>query len=120
MLKEIDELIADRDRLKRERDRARENYNQQLLDNNELKKQFEDTLEEFNSRAKQTARILDNKLLNQILRGVGEDDSEEASQFNTTLLHNPMTYTEIIDRVSTYIRERAHRNVTNNEVSYSA
>ena len=117
VLKEIDELIADRDRLKRERDRARENYNQQLLDNNELKKQFEDTLEEFNSRAKQTARILDNKLLNQILRGVGEDDSEEASQFNTTLLHNPMTYTEIIDRVSTYVRERAHRNVTNNEVA---
>ena len=115
--KEIDDLITECDRLKKERDTALQNYNQQLLDNNELKKQFEETLKDFNSRAKQTARILDNKLLNQILRGVGEDDPAEETPFNPTVLHEPMTHTEIIDRVSTYIREKAHRNVTNNEVA---
>lgn len=115
--KEIEELKTECTKLKNERDRARDNYNQQLIDNKELKDQFEETLQEFNSRAKQTARILDNKLLNQILRGVEEENSNEEFKFNPSLLHESLSCSEIINRVGTYIREKAHRNVTNNEVA---
>lgn len=60
---EIDKLTAERDRLKSDRDKAKDSYNQQLIDNNELQKQFDSTLKAFNDRATQTARILDSKLL---------------------------------------------------------
>lgn len=79
---------AERDSLKRDRDRAKESYKQQLLDNNELEKQFSSTLEAFNNQAKQTARILDSKLLDKILRGVGEESTiEEITPFDPALLH---------------------------------
>lgn len=117
--KEIDALKAERDSLKRERDRAKENYNQQLLDNNELEKQFSATLEAFNNQAKQTARILDSKLLDKILRGVGEEPAiEDIAPFDPSLLHSdPMNCSDIINRVTAFICNKAHRNVTANDVA---
>ena len=117
--KEIEALKVERDSLKRDRDRARENYNQQLLDNNELEKQFSSTLEAFNNQAKQTARILDSKLLDKILRGVGEEPiAEEVTPFNSSLLHaEPMDYAAIIKRVLDFVRDTAHRDVTANDVA---
>ena len=46
--KEIEALKAERDSLKKERDIEREKRDQQLLDNKELEKQFNATLEAFN------------------------------------------------------------------------
>lgn len=117
--KEIEALKVQRDSLKRDRDRARENYNQQLLDNNELEKQFSSTLEAFNNQAKQTARILDSKLLDKILRGVGEEPiAEEVTPFDSSLLHaEPMDYADIIKRVTDFVRGTAHRDVTANDVA---
>ena len=117
--KEIEALKVERDSLKRERDRARENYNQQLLDNNELEKQFSSTLEAFNNQAKQTARILDSKLLDKILRGVGEEPiAEEVTPFDSSLLHaEPLDYVDIIKRVTDFVRDTAHRDVTANDVA---
>lgn len=68
--KEIKDLTAERDHWKSERDKAKDNYDQQLIDNNELKKQFDATLKLFNDKATQTARILDSKLLDKILQRV--------------------------------------------------
>lgn len=117
--KEIETLKVERDSLKKDRDRARENYNQQLLDNNELEKQFSSTLEAFNNEAKQTARILDSKLLDKILRGVGEDPIiEELVSFDQSLLHaDHMDCFDIIKRVNDFIRDKAHRDVTANDVA---
>lgn len=116
--REMDELIAERDRLKGERNKARESYNQQLLDNSDLEKQFNSTLEAFNDRVKQTARILDNKLLDKILRGVGEDTEEEKIPFDSSLLHmEPLNCTDIINRVTMFVRDKAHREVTFNDVA---
>lgn len=117
--KEIKALKAERDRLKSERDKAKDSYNQQLLDNNELEKQFGSTLEAFNNQAKQTARILDSKLLDKILRGIGEEPViEDNVTFDTSLLHvEPMEYKEIINRVATFINNKAHRDVTSNDVA---
>ena len=117
--KEITALKAERDRLKKERDIEREKRDQQLLDNKELERQFNATLEAFNDQAKQTARILDSKLLDKILRGIGEETaSQEIVPFDTSLLHNQaMDCSEIISRVMTFICDKAHREVTMNDVA---
>lgn len=117
--KEIKELTAERDHWKSERDKAKDNYDQQLIDNNELKKQFDATLKSFNDKATQTARILDSKLLDKILRGIGEEpDVEDIVSFDTSLLHaEPMNAVDIIKRVTDFISEKAHRDVTSNDVA---
>lgn len=117
--KEIDDLKRERDSLKKERDRAKENYNQQLLDNNELEKQFSSTLEAFNNQAKQTARILDSKLLDKILRGVGEESiTENIVPFDPSMLYaGSMDCFDIIKRVTAFIKDKAHRDVTANDVA---
>lgn len=117
--KEIEELVAERDRLKSERDKAKDNYDQQLIDNNELKKQFDATLKLFNDKATQTARILDSKLLDKILRGIGDEPvTEDIVPFDDSLLHTqPINYHDIIERVTDFIREKAHRNVSFNDVA---
>lgn len=117
--KEIEALRAERDSLKKERDIEREKRDQQLLDNKELEKQFNATLEAFNDQAKQTARILDSKLLDKILRGVGEElATEEIAPFDCSLLHtDSMNCVDIIKRVTEFVRDKAHRDVTFNDVA---
>lgn len=117
--KDIEALKTERDRLKDERDKAKDSYNQQLIDNNDLKKQFESTLQAFNDKATQTARILDSKLLDKILRGIGEEPTmEDIVPFDTSLLHaEPMDCVDIINRVTTFISDKAHRDVTSNDVA---
>lgn len=117
--KEISTLTEERDSLKRERDRAKEAYKQQVLDNNELEKQFSATLEAFNSEAKQTARILDSKLLDKILRGVGEEPANDSIEpFNVSLLNsNELNHSGIIKQVTAFVRDQAHRDVTANDIA---
>lgn len=117
--KDIEALKVERDSIKRDRDLAKESYRQQILDNDYLEKQFSSTLEAFNDKAKQTARILDSKLLDKILRGVGEENIiEEVAPFDPSLLHaESMEYYDIIKRVADFIRDKAHRDVTTNDVA---
>lgn len=116
---EIDKLTAERDQLKSDRDKAKDSYNQQLIDNNELQKQFDSTLKTFNDKATQTARILDSKLLDKILRGIGEEPPiEDPVSFDSTLLHTEsMDYVDIIGRVTDFVRKRAHRDVSSNDIA---
>ena len=109
---ECDSLKEDRDRLEIERDRAKKKYD-------ELEEQFDSTLNAFNNQAKQTARILDSKLLDKILRGVGEEPVvEEVVPFDSSLLHvESMDYADIIKRVTDFVRDTAHRDVTANDVA---
>lgn len=116
---EIDKLTAERDRLKSDRDKAKESYNQQLIDNNELQKQFDSTLEMFKNKATQTTRILESKLLDKILRGIGDEPTVEVPvPFDCALLHKEsMDYADIIGRVTDFIHNKAHRDVTPNDVA---
>lgn len=84
-----------------------------------LKKQFDATLKLFNDKATQTARILDSKLLDKILRGIGEEPAvEDIVPFDSSLLHaEPMDAVDIIKRVTDFISEKAHRDVTSNDVA---
>ena len=112
-------MKAECDSLKRDRDRAKESYNQQLLDNKELEKQFNSTLDTFKDEAKKISRVIDSKLLDKILRGLGEEPViEDITPFDSSLLHTePMNYSDIIDRVTTFITDKAHRDVTTNDVA---
>lgn len=118
---EIDQLIAERDQLKNERDKAKDSYKQQVIDNNELQKQFDSTLKTFNDRATQTARILDSKLLDKILRGIGDEptiETETRAPFESALLHTEsMDDKDIIERVLGFVRDKAHRDVSSNDIA---
>ena len=117
-VKDIDALRSEHAHWVAKRDTARENYNQQLLDNKKLEEQFDKTIDNFQDRAKQTARVLDSKLLDRILRSVGEEPEENtAVTFNVELLHEPMSAKDIVERVSYFIKEKAHRDVTENDVA---
>lgn len=76
-------------------------------------------MDSFNDKAKQTARILDSKLLDKILRGIEDEPAIEApDSFDSTQLHaEPVNYTEIIERVADFVRDKAHRDVTFNDVA---
>lgn len=110
--REIKDLTAERDRLEIEK-------NVRAKDYEKLEEQFRETLDSFNDKAKQTARILDSKLLDKILRGIGEEPAvEDMVPFDTSLLHTqPMDAVDIIKRVTDFISEKAHRNVTSNDVA---
>lgn len=99
------------------RTNARNDYIRQIEENKDLREQFERTLEDFNSRAKQTAKVLDSKLLERILLGLGGDTvSKEILPFDSKCLDHPSDAKELIKTVEDYIREIAHRNVTTNDV----
>ena len=117
--KEIEDLKAEREHWKEERDKAKDSYNQQVIDNNDLKKQFESTLQAFNDKATTIARTIDSKLLDKILQGIGEEPvAEDIVPFDTSLLHTePMEAVYIINRVTDFIHEKAHRDVTSNDVA---
>lgn len=117
--KEIEDLKREREHWKDERDKAKDSYNQQVIDNNDLKKQFESTLQAFNDKATTIARTIDSKLLDKILRGIGEEPVvEDIVPFDTSLLHTePMDDVDIIKRVTDFISEKAHRDVTSNDVA---
>lgn len=110
--REIKDLTAERDRLEIEKNIRAKDYEK-------LEEQFRETLDSFNDQAKQTARILDSKLLDKILRGIGEEPAvEDMVPFDTSLLHTePMDAVDIIKRVTDFISEKAHRNVTSNDVA---
>lgn len=113
---DLDEEIA---KLASERDRLEIEKNVRAKDYEKLEKQFRETLDSFNDEAKQTARILDSKLLDKILRGIEDEPTVEAPiPFDSTLLHvEPMNYTDIIKRVSDFVRDKAHRDVTSNDIA---
>jgi hypothetical protein len=110
--KEIEHLKAERDRLEIEKNIRAKDYEK-------LEEQFRETLDSFNDKAKQTARILDSKLLDKILRGIGDEPTaENIVPFDISLLHTePINYHNIIERVTDFIREKAHRDVTFNDVA---
>lgn len=113
---DLDEEIA---KLASERDRLEIEKNVRAKDYEKLEKQFRETLDSFNDEAKQTARILDSKLLDKILRGIEDEPTVEAPiPFDSTLLHvEPMNYTDIIKRVLDFVRDKAHRDVTSNDIA---
>jgi len=114
----IEELQMECNKYISERDAARDNYKKQIVDNAELEKELEETLRRFSDKASVTAKALDSKLLDRVLRSVGGESFETMqTPFITTVLHEPIAREDIINRVVEYIRDIAHRNVEYNDVA---
>lgn len=118
--KRLEELRAECEHYSAEREKEKEKYKQQVIENNELERQLRETLENFSDKAKQTAKILDNKLLERILRSIDGDAIDDANsyEFDSSLLYSaPMDYKEIVNRVASFVRDKAHRDSSNNDIA---
>ena len=117
LLREISELEGEREKLKKERERVHAVYEQQIKDNKALEEQFDKTLKSFNNRVKQTARVIDSKLLEKILRGIGDEtEIKDIPPFDENLLHGHMDCNEIVEQVRSFICEKARRDIQKNDV----
>lgn len=117
--KRLEELRAECKHYSAEIEKKKEKYNEQVIENNELERQLRETLENFSDKAKQTAKILDNKLLERILRSIDGDaiDDVNPCKFDPSLLCSaPMDYKEIVNRVASFVRDKAHRDSSNNDI----
>ena len=119
--KKIEQLRNDCERFSTMRDKAKEKYDQQVIDNNDLEKRFKETIENFKGETKSIAKILDKKLLDRVLRSIDGDSAEDEvldTSFDTSLLNkDQMDSAEIIERVTSFVREKAHRDVTTNDIA---
>jgi len=114
----IEELQTERDKYISECDAAHENYKNQIAENAKLEKELENKLGWISDKASITAKALDSKLMDRILRSVGGEPIEAKQvPFNPSVLHAPMAREDIINRVVEYIRDTAHRNVEYNDVA---
>lgn len=81
-----------------------------------LNQQCEATIAEFSSQARQTARILDNKLLEKVLQNMDESEPMHKVIFDQSLLQPQLDSKTIIEQVSDYF-EKAHRHCTHNDIA---
>ena len=118
--KEIIRLAKECEEYKEKSKEAKKDYERQFRNKIDLEKEIETTLENFNNQAKQTAKILDNKLLDRIIRGLDGEKNEDSpvEEFNVSLLNtNKMSCEEIISSITTFVSEKAHRDVTSNDIA---
>lgn len=115
----LDELKIEIDEYTEKRKEAKQKYDAQLIDNNELEKKFKETLEKFNNKATQTAKVLDKVLLDKIICGIDNQSNNIAPIVfdKASLCDDNLTANDIIDRVTRFITEKGHRNVTENDVA---
>lgn len=119
--KSVESLQSEQKSLKNKVSELRAAYKSEVEANLQLEQEFNKTLSGFSEEVKRTARIIDSKVLDKILRGLGEEVIEKNFyKFDTSFLvkeYNPQNSEYIINRVKEYIEEKAHRVVEYNEVA---
>ena len=99
--------------------RLQSNYDYQKEQNDKLEYQVKKILEDLNSAAPLTGKLIERKLIDRVLKTVsGEISEEEAGivPFSKDLLLRDVSSDTIIDYVYNDIQNRANRNVTKNDV----
>lgn len=118
IIDDIDALKKDLQECEIQQKVAKKLLEQQKADQEELEKTFNKKLSEFENRAQQAAKVIDDKLLKRILKGLGEDTKiSSITEFDNKLLGEPMTAESIIERIGKFMREKAHRIVSDNDVA---
>ena len=117
-IKKVEQLKQEIEKYTKERNAALDKYNQQVIDNDKLKEQFKATISSFNDEAKRISKVIDNKILETIIRGIDGDSAEEPLvPFDKSLLEGDLSAPDIIQKVKDYITGKAHRDVTDNNVA---
>lgn len=115
---EIEELEEKRDAAKAACEKAEEKYYEERDKITRVKDRLDSTLEQLNDEPAITQRVLEHKILNSILSDIGNKPAEEAVQpFEVARLHGAMSCKEIISRVTEFICDKAHRDITENDVA---
>lgn len=91
-------------------------YAQKQQEMADLEQQFKEVVTSLGSQAKQTVRLLDNKLVTQLIHSLDEEPEQRPPVFDSSCLHQHLEANEIIDRVYDYLVQ-AHRNTNRNDVA---
>lgn len=101
-------------------ERARKEYEEQTEINRTIEYELQACLDDFNDEATVISKVVESKLLERVLSGIGgEKDQEniEIPGIHPLNLHEQMTSTEIIERVSSYVIDKGHRSLTFNDIA---
>lgn len=115
----IEDLTDKHKQLQKQVEELRHEYDRQLTDKVRLEVQLKDTLSTFNDQSKAIAKALDSKLLNRVLREVGGEEyveDESIDQFPSELFVAHLDTSGIISHVATHVREKANRDVSDNDI----
>lgn len=89
----------------------------QQKENDALKEQLSATLDKFTDQARQTATLLDSKLIERLLNRLDDTPEEmEPLIFDASLMHTPMNGKDIVKRVGQFM-EKAGRPSSFNDVA---
>jgi hypothetical protein len=96
-----------------------EQVEQQIITKNDMKKELNIIIQEYNDQAKTIAKTFDKDMLGRVLRVANGDKFEETTAkpvFDKSSLNNELSSSKIIERVQDYIVNSALREVSLNDV----
>ena len=115
----IEELTAMQKQLQKHVEEARNEYERQIVAQDRLKEQLNITLSTFKNQSQASAKAMDSKLLDRVLRAVGGEELDEdvvSVPFKEELfIQNPDT-DSIIAQVASHVREQANRDASDNDI----
>jgi Chromosome segregation ATPases len=116
--KDYAELVANKAQILKDIEQARAEHDSLMKERTRLEDKFSETLQTFSDTAKTTAKALDSKLLDRVLKAASGEDivEEEILEFDSNLLIEPLGSDEILEIVEYHIREEANRNISDNEI----
>lgn len=95
-------------------------YDAKIQEKGRLEEKLKKIIDDFKDPTQTTASLLENQLLNNLLRSIESEVNKEPQfeKFNPGLLStNIMNSTELIERITSFIRDKAHRDVTFNDIA---
>ncbi len=116
--KELEALQNESNFLKEKIQEEREKWYQERKQVEAIQQSFRDAIEGVNEEVKVIAKGLDKRLLDRVLRmAEGSIDENGTSEpFDTSLLDTKIDGAAIINHVSDYLKNKANREITDNDV----
>ena len=92
-------------------------YEKKRAQSQMLDEQIDQSMSRFSDGAQQVARLLDSQLVSSIMHKGRAPAADHAPGAEPAALHEPMDASQIVKRVTDYVRNRAKRDVTENEIA---
>lgn len=118
-----EQLTAQTDALRLELEQLQEQYQHQLDESQNLADKLDAKLLEFNDPNALLVKALESKLMDRVMHSVGNSyqeaclNQEEPLNFDSSILSKDMNAAALIDRVSSFLNDKAHRHLSNNDIA---
>lgn len=101
-----------------EKDEARKDYDRWVRSKADIEQELDQKIQEFGDQSKTIARALDSKLMDRVLRAASGEEKENnpLPEFDVNLIDNDIENKQIVEQVSTFVKDKANRDVTENEI----